>query len=286
MSNNALATRHQEQGSIIEQVIAKGDLKALDPMQRASYYTAVCQSMGLNPLTQPLQYIELNGKLTLYAGKGATDQLRNLHKVNVRIVSREEIGDLYVVTAEATMPDGRTDSEIGAVNVGGLKGDQKANAMMKASTKAKRRVTLSIVGLGMLDESELDTIRGVQYVRVDDDGVIQEEGPTQRALSAPTAEPEPEDNHELEIDELPFDDAFDTPDEDAVPPPQSHLAPPSRATATDKQVKAIYAIGQSNLGFSKAEIDRSCVDLFGRKPHELSRWEASQYIDSLKGQVA
>jgi hypothetical protein len=29
---------------------------------------------------------------------------------------------------------------------------------MKAETKAKRRVTLSIVGLGMLDESELETI--------------------------------------------------------------------------------------------------------------------------------
>ena len=31
---------------------------------------------------------------------------------------------------------------------------------MKAETKSKRRVTLSIAGLGWLDEMELDTIRG------------------------------------------------------------------------------------------------------------------------------
>lgn len=267
---NAVAT--QDHGSIIEQVIAKGDLSALTAGQRASYYTAVCQSMGLNPLTQPLQYIVLNGRLTLYAGKGATDQLRTLHKVNVRIVSREEIDDLYVVTAEASTPDGRTDSEIGAVNIAGLKGDAKANAMMRASTKAKRRVTLSIVGLGMLDESELDTIRGVQYV-VDNDGVIQDKTPTQ-ALAAPTAEPE--DDHEL--DELPFDDVFDS----AGPPDETEPLPPPHNRATERQIKAIYAIGQNGAGLGKAELDAKCADLYGRKPHELSRWEASQLIDILK----
>ena len=39
-----------------------------------------------------------------------------------------------------------------------LKGDALANALMKAETKAKRRVTLSIAGLGWLDETELETI--------------------------------------------------------------------------------------------------------------------------------
>ncbi len=39
--------------------------------------------------------------------------------------------------------------------------DDLANAMMKAETKAKRRVTLSICGLGMLDETEMATVREV-----------------------------------------------------------------------------------------------------------------------------
>jgi hypothetical protein len=35
---------------------------------------------------------------------------------------------------------------------------------MKAVTKAKRRVTLSICGLGMLDETEVETIPNVQII--------------------------------------------------------------------------------------------------------------------------
>ena len=46
--------------------------------------------------------------------------------------------------------------------LGTLKGDALANALMKCETKAKRRVTLSIAGLGWLDEIELATIPGVQ----------------------------------------------------------------------------------------------------------------------------
>ena len=52
---------------IMEQVLIKGDLNNLNEEERARYYTRVCESVGLNPLTQPFQYITLNGKLTLYA---------------------------------------------------------------------------------------------------------------------------------------------------------------------------------------------------------------------------
>jgi hypothetical protein len=45
------------------------------------------------------------------------------------------------------------------VPIKGLAGPLLANAMMKAVTKSKRRVTLSICGLGgYLDETELDTL--------------------------------------------------------------------------------------------------------------------------------
>ena len=46
----------------------------------------------------------------------------------------------------------------GAVPIAGLKGEEFANALMKAETKAKRRATLSICGLGVLDETEVETI--------------------------------------------------------------------------------------------------------------------------------
>jgi hypothetical protein len=48
-----------------------------------------------------------------------------------------------------------------------MRGD-KANAIMKAVTKAKRRVTLSICGLGFLDETEVETIPEAKPVPVEE----------------------------------------------------------------------------------------------------------------------
>ena len=148
------------QQQALERVIAAGDLKALSPEQRVAYYKAICESVGLNPLTQPFEYMELKGKLTLYARKAATDQLRQIHNVSVRISDRQKLEELYVVTAQAKTPDGREDENIGAVDIKGLRGEALANAMMKAETKAKRRVTLSICGLSFLDESEVQDVEG------------------------------------------------------------------------------------------------------------------------------
>jgi len=154
-----IATRNT--AALAEQVAIAGDLSKLSPEQRMAYYGEVCRSLGLNPLTRPFQYITLNNKLTLYATRDATDQLRRQHKVSIVIVGRERIEDVYVVTARATAA-GRSDESTGVVSIGNLKGDNLANALMKAETKAKRRVTLSICGLGWLDESEIETVRGAR----------------------------------------------------------------------------------------------------------------------------
>ena len=148
----------QDNGKILESVILKGDISALSPIEKVQYYKAVCESVGLNPLTQPLAYIVLNGKSTLYAKRDATDQLRKIHGVSVTSCKNERVEDVYIVSVGVSDKDGRTDMGTGAVTIGNLKGDALANALMKAETKAKRRATLSICGLGLLDETELETI--------------------------------------------------------------------------------------------------------------------------------
>lgn len=142
----------------IESVLLKGDLSKLNDEQRLSYYQKVCASVGLNPLTRPFEYITLNGRLILYATKSCTDQLRQVHKISIEIASREKVGEVYVVTARAKDPVGRVDESTGAVALGKAFGDSLANLYMKAETKAKRRVTLSICGLAVLDETEVETI--------------------------------------------------------------------------------------------------------------------------------
>ena len=142
-----------------EAALIVGDLSKLSPEQRQAYYLRVCESLGLNPLTRPFEYLTLNGRLILYARKDCTDQLRSLHDVSVSITARERQEDVFIVTARARLPSGRVDESIGAVTIAALKGDALCNAVMKAETKAKRRVTLSICGMGMLDETETETIR-------------------------------------------------------------------------------------------------------------------------------
>jgi hypothetical protein len=150
--------------ALIEQVLIKGDLANLTPDERNAYYLRVCESAGLNPLTKPLEYIKLNGKLVLYALRSCTDQLRAIHGVSVVDMDNEDRDGVHIVTVKVTDKHGRSDMARGAVSVGGLKGEALANAIMKAETKAKRRATLSICGLGLLDETEVETIPGAAAI--------------------------------------------------------------------------------------------------------------------------
>lgn len=162
MSDRALAT--QTDTSIVERVVMQGDLSKLTPQERLEYYSQVCASMGLNPLTRPFDYINLHGKLTLYAKRDAADQLRKLHRISIDKPDVQIVDDIVMVSVTGYDKTGRRDSELGAVYLGKKQGDDKANCILKAITKAKRRLTLSIVGLGWLDETEVDTIPGAQHV--------------------------------------------------------------------------------------------------------------------------
>ena len=166
----------ESNAALLEKVVVDGDLSKLSPEQRLDYYRQVCQSVGLNPLTKPFDYIRLNNKLTLYARKDATDQLRKIHGVNIDDIQKDSEGDWFIVTVKGSDKTGRKDIEIGAVNKRDMQGNF-ANAMMKAVTKAKRRLTLSLCGLGWLDETEIDSIPTAQAVIVNDNGIIEDSLP-------------------------------------------------------------------------------------------------------------
>ena len=146
-------------GEILQSVLIKGDLSKLTPQERVNYSNAVCKSIGLNPLTFPFEFIWLSGKLVLYAKKDCTDQLRKIYKVSVKQIDMHAKDGILSMRAHAKTPDGREDEDIGAVNFpDAIKGDLRANLVMKCWTKAKRRATLSICGLGFLDETEVESI--------------------------------------------------------------------------------------------------------------------------------
>lgn len=169
MENNEIMTATSAE--MLEQVVVNGDLAKLTAPQRLDYYRQVCKSMGLNPLSKPFDYINLNGKLTLYAKKDATDQLRKLHGVSIDDIDIQETQSGFRVKVKGHDREGRSDVEIGCVSKTDMRGNIQ-NAEMKAVTKAKRRLTLSLCGLGWLDETEIETIPDARPVIVDDAGEI------------------------------------------------------------------------------------------------------------------
>lgn len=232
---------------LLERVLVGGDLSKLTPAQRLYYYRQVCDSLGLNPLTRPFEYITLNGRLSLYASRNCTDQLRATRNVSVTIVARERLDDLYVVTARATTPDGRTDESIGVVMLAGLRGDALANALMRAETKAKRRVTLSICGLSWVDESEVPSIPHARPVEVDHE--------TGEILIPAGAAP--------------------------APP-----APPGRASGpTPAQKNQINAL-VGELGWKSAQFADWTQDTFGCEPSAMTTGQAARAIAFLLEQRA
>lgn len=185
--NNQVATNDAPiDKDLLEKLILNNDLAGLSSEQRVTFYSGVCKSLGLNPLTQPFGLISFEGKVTMYAKRDATDQLRKIHRINIVDMQTKTEQGLLIVTVKGCDQSGRYDISTGIVPLkakkkiwdpqskggrGGyveldqvidLEGKDLANAIMKAETKAKRRLTLSLVGLGITDESELETMQGVK----------------------------------------------------------------------------------------------------------------------------
>ena len=170
----------------LEKIILNSDLSSLSGEQRVNFYYQVCDQYGLDPFTRPFEFIKMNGKLVLYATKSCASALQELKSISVEIVKQEAFQDVWIVTVRGTRSDEKAaDGRVIAENVGitpikGLSGDQLSNSIMKAVTKAQRRLILQMCGLGSTDETELQSIANVSpqpvvKVEVDEQGEIAAE---------------------------------------------------------------------------------------------------------------
>ena len=171
--------------SVVSALILNGDLGKLSPQEKILYYNGYCDRLGLDPFTKPFDILRLNGKEILYCTRSGAQQLNKLHNVSHQITSREliDVAGVYQVTARACLPDGRCTESIGAVSIVGMKGEQYANAIMKAETKSKRRATLDLLGLGVMDEVEVESIPNAQKVDINKPVEIKVEEKTIEEMS-------------------------------------------------------------------------------------------------------
>lgn len=151
--------------NITSTLLLYGDMKRLKPEEKNEYYLYRCQLIGVDPASRPFDLLNLNGKEILYPNAGCAQQLTSIHGLSHRIVGKDKFDDAYVITTEITDKHGRTTQSMGAVNIGGLKNEALGNALMKCHTKSLRRGIFSHCGLGMLDETEIETIPGATTVK-------------------------------------------------------------------------------------------------------------------------
>ena len=154
---SALVNTSQLDPEVIHSIVIKGDMSGLSQEQAVAYYNYRCQQVGLDPSAKPFDLLVLNGKKLLYANAGATQQLCAVHKLSVSIINRERFEGVYLVSVRVTGQDGRVTENDGAVELDSER-IGRANALMKATTKAIRRTVLAHCGLGMMDETEVETI--------------------------------------------------------------------------------------------------------------------------------
>lgn len=223
-------TKARDAGAIaLDAVLGHGDLSLLSAEERAFHYVEVCRSLGLNPKTQPFEYVAFQGRLVLYPRKNAADQLGAQHRVTFPDEPVQEVktlgnSQMLVTKMRGVLPDGRQTWDMSTIFLGNMSGQELANQFMKGITKCRRRVILALVGLGGDVPVDLDNDRPLP-------GAIRESGsrpeltPQEIAAYATVSDPEePEEAIEVEADD---------------PAP---AAPPDEVPASDKARKAFFAV--------------------------------------------
>lgn len=143
--------------------VNNGNVKTLETKELQMVIQHLCEISGLNWETSPFLIMENKKANTekLYAGREACAQLAVVNKLTVIITERTITSDLAIFGARVSSPDGRSTDGTGCTSLEGQTGEYRSNKVMHAETKAKRRTILDHCGLGMLDESEVQTIDGV-----------------------------------------------------------------------------------------------------------------------------
>jgi len=261
MTDKALVPKGGEELGV--KLFLAGDFSSLNDGEKAKVMLALCETYGLNPLTRPFMILRQNvrgpqgwdTKETLYATKAVTDQLRMQHRLSDTIAELRIDEGLIWAKARIVDAEGRITEDVGIVPVPSgerVSAEDRANAIMKAVTKAKRRATLAHVGLSMLDETEVETIPNASVVE-----------PPPVAVEAPkAAPPAPADELPPPLEDDLGEVEFGTKEElvdflrDAF---KSGIIPPAQKQALVQRLRDLGAEGSTMSGLIESawELDPS-----------------------------
>lgn len=150
-----------------KQLVIQHDLSKLSVEQLEQYLRDVSEFIGLDPNLNALDTIWMQNEsgpgqsLVVYARRGTAEILRNQMALEVSSLTQTITPQGAIVfTAIGKNSMGRQEIAIGSKYVAGLQGKVLDDAIMTASTRALRRLTMQFTSLGILDESEVGAIKG------------------------------------------------------------------------------------------------------------------------------
>jgi hypothetical protein len=139
-----------------ELALMRGDLRGLTRGQVAEVVASLCERMGIDPSLAPIDVIPTReGKLIPYINAKGAAELRRRHGLEVTSIEvvKERAG-LVVLRCVLRGQDGRTDQAFGAAEWREDRPQDEARSWMVAETRAKRRATMSAVGIFLEGPSE------------------------------------------------------------------------------------------------------------------------------------
>lgn len=214
---NAIVTKEANALALdngLKQYYRNGNLIGLNQDQKDAVLVELCKRYNLDLVLTPFVKIDFRGVEKFYLTASGTDQIAAQQNLTRKITEFKLNQELGLVECRATVTNAdksRSEDSIsfypitkfsqtrdaqGKLSVTStmLQGEELANALMKAQTKAIRRATLSFVGMasGVADESEVsqptpNTLLPVPAKKVEEPAPL----PAPEVAPEPVAAPEP-----------------------------------------------------------------------------------------------
>jgi hypothetical protein len=163
-----MPAKYDADPTVIDQLI-RGDVSGVPREALLRYIFTFCERVGISPLAVPFSLMKTQRGMQLVANRNFYDAVAGKYSV-----SRECVGEglfegtkLYFTRYRATTPDGRVTEDMALVDTAGLNGNDLANAIMKAHTKGRNRVTRAHLGFPFPDETEAETVPGASVVSIE-----------------------------------------------------------------------------------------------------------------------
>jgi len=164
-----MPAKYDAEPAVMEQLI-RGDVSSVPREALLRYIFLFCERVGISPLAVPFSLVKTQGGMRLVANRNFYDAVASKFSVSRECVAEGffEGTKLYFTRYRATTPDGRATEDMALVDTAGLNGNDLANAIMKAHTKGRNRVTRAHLGFPFPDESEAETVPDASVVGIDD----------------------------------------------------------------------------------------------------------------------